>query len=124
MSINTLYWFLGTFLVIYIFYLIFYVIKKKEYDENKVPVELVYLIRKYHLDMKKINYRRLMNQIGIISSFDIAFTGTFIFTYIKNTFLSIILGTLMLIPLIIITFSYIGIYYKKKGLVINGNKKN
>ena len=110
--------------MIYIFYLIFYVIKKKEYDENKVPVELVYLIRKYHLDMKKINYRRLMNQIGIISSFDIAFTGTFIFTYIKNTFLSIVLGTLMLIPLIIITFSYIGIYYKKKGLVINGNKKN
>ena len=124
MDKSILFWFLGTFIIIYIFYLIFYVIKRKKYDENKVPTELVYLIRKFHLDMKRINYRKLMNQIGIASAFDIAFTGTFIFIYIKNVFLSILLGTVMLVPLIIITFNFIGNYYKKKGLVTNGNKKN
>ena len=125
MKLMDLFWFIGTFIVVYIIYLLYYVIpKKKKYDKNKVPLELTYLIRKYRLDMKKINYKKIMNQIGIVSAFDIAFTGTFMFIFVKNIYLSIILGTIMIIPLIIITFNIIGHIYKKKGLVINGNKKN
>ena len=125
MKLMDLYWFIGTFLVVYIIYLLHYVIpKKKKYDKNKVPIELIYLIRKYRLDMKKINFKRIMNQIGIVSAFDIAFTATFMFIFVKNIYLSIILGAVMIIPLIIITFNILGNIYKKKGLVINGNKKN
>lgn len=125
MKLMDLYWFGGTFLIIYMVYLFYYVIpKNKKYDENKVPTELVYLIKKYRLDMKKINFKKIMNQIGIASAFDIAFTATFIFMFVKNIYLSVILGGAMIIPLIIITFNVIGNIYKKKGLVINGNKKN
>ena len=67
MKLFDLYWFIGTFLVVYIFYLSIYVIpKKRKYDYNKVPQELAYLIRKYRLDMSKIkcsqNQRVILGQ--------------------------------------------------------------
>lgn len=124
MNLEDLWWFLGIFLVIYIFYLIFGVLKKKKFNVDKIPVELRFLIKKYHLDMSKINYRSIMNMIGLASSFVISFTATFIFKYIKNELLMILIGGLMIIPLIFITFNFIGLYYRKKGCVTNGNKKN
>ena len=124
MNLEDLWWFLGIFLVIYIFYLIFGVLKWKKFNFDKIPVELRFLIKKYHLDMSKINYRSIMNMIGLASSFVISFTATFIFKYIKNELLMILIGGLMIIPLIFITFNFIGLYYKKKGCVTNGNKKN
>ena len=125
MKLIDLFWFIGTFLVIYLFYLFSYVIgKKKKYNKNKVPIELSYLIRKYRLDIRKINYKKIMNEIGLISSFDIAFTATFMFVFVKNIYLSIILGMVVIFPLIIITFNILGSIYRKKGLVIDGNKKN
>lgn len=124
MNLEDLWWFLGIFLVIYIFYLIFGVLKRKKFNIDKIPVELRFLIKRYHLDMSKINYRSIMNMIGLASSFVISFTATFIFKYIKNELLMILIGGLMIIPLIFITFNFIGLYYKKKGCVTNGNKKN
>ena len=125
MKLIDLFWFIGTFLVIYLFYLFNYVIgKNKKYNKNKVPIELSYLIKKYRLDMKKINYKQIMNEIGLISSFDIAFTATFMFVFVKNIYLSIILGMVVIFLLIIITFNILGNIYRKKGLMIDGNKKN
>lgn len=125
MKLIDLYWFIGTFLVIYLFYLFNYVIgKNKKYNKNKVPIELSYLIKKYRLDMKKINYKQIMNEIGLISSFDIAFTATFMFVFVKNIYLSIILGMVVIFLLIIITFNILGNIYRKKGLIEDGHKKN
>ncbi|MBQ8891833.1 MAG: hypothetical protein IJ068_03100 [Bacilli bacterium] len=125
MKIYDLYWFIGTFLVVYLFYLFHYVIgKKKKYNPDKVPQELLYLIRKYKLDMKEINYKKVMNQIGLICAFDIAFTSTFMFMFVKKIYFSILIGAVMLVPLIIITFDLLGRYYKKKGIDNNGNKKD
>ncbi len=125
MNIYDFIWFIGTFIVVYMVYLFAYILgKKKKYDPNKVPQELVFLIRKYRLDISKINYKKIMNQIGLVCAFDIAFTSAFIFAFIKNIYLAIFLGAIMLIPLIIISFGFLGKYYEKKGLIINGNKKN
>lgn len=123
MKISDLYWFIGIFIVIYVFYLVFFVIKKK-YNAKKIPVELQFLIKKYNLDMSLINYRSIMNIIGLVSAFDLAFTATFVFRFIKNEILAILLGAIILIPLIIITYNFIGTYYVKKGMIKNGNKKN
>lgn len=121
MSLSDLYWFLGIFLVLYVFYFFFMVLKKKKIDKEKIPVELRLLINKYRLDMSKINYRGIMNRIAIVSCFDISFVATFVFRYIKNEVLMFLIGSAMLIPLIIITFGFIGKYYVKKGCVIDGN---
>ena len=125
MKLYDLYWFIGTFLVVYLFYLFHYIVgKKKKYDPNKVPLELVFLINKYRLDMKNINYKKIMNTIGIVCAFDIAFTSTFMFCFVKNIYLAIFIGALMLIPLIIISFGFIGKFYGKKKKKENGNKKD
>lgn len=122
MGLNDLYWFLGAYLVIYLFYLVFSVLKRKKINPDKIPVELRLLMNKYHLDMSKISYRGIMNRIALVSSFDIAFTSTFVFRFIKNRYLALVIGASMLVPLILITFSFIGKYYVKKGCVVNGNK--
>ncbi len=124
MKLIDLYWFLGTFIVVYLFYFFFQILRKKKLDKNKIPVELMFLIKKYHLDMDKINYRSIMNKIALVSAFDIAFIAVFVMRFIKNIYLSILIGGVLFIPLILITYSFIGIYYKKKGLIKNGNQKN
>lgn len=124
MNTNDLFWFLGTFVIIYLFYLIFNVLGKKEYNSKHVPVELKYLIKKFKLDMSKIKYQNIMHKIALVSAFDIAFTATFVFKFIKNIFLRFLIGVFMLVPLIIITFNIIGKYYQKKGMIKNVNKKN
>lgn len=65
-----------------------------------------------------------MNIIGLVSAFDIAFISTFVFAFIKNIYIAVLVGMIMFIPLIFITFNFIGKFYVKKGLVRNGNKKN
>ena len=124
MNLNDLWWFLGSFFIVYIFYYFFQVFKQKKYNPNKVPVELVFLIRKYRLDMSNIKYQNIMNIIGLVSAFDIAFVSTFVFSFVKNLYLAILIGAIMLIPIIFITFNFIGTFYVKKGCVLNGNKKN
>ena len=74
--------------------------------------------------MTKINYKSIMNKIGLISAFNISFTTTFVFKFIENIYLKVLFGMLMLIPLIFITFNLIGNFYVKKGMIKNGNKEN
>ena len=124
MKLIDLFWFIGTFIFIYLIYLFSYVIGSKKLNKDKIPLELMFLVRKYRLDLKKINYKKTMNFIGLICAFDISFTATFMFYYVKNLYLSILIGAIMLIPLIIITFNLIGKYYEKRGMIINGNEKN
>lgn len=93
-------------------------------DKKRVPVELLLLIKKYKLDIDKINYRSIMNKIALVSAFDIAFIAVFVMKFIENVYLSIIIGGVLFIPLILITYNFIGIYYVRKGMIKNGNKKN
>ena len=58
-----------------------------------------------------------MNKIALVSSFDIAFIAMFVIHFVNNTYLAILLGGVLFIPIIMITYSFIGFYYKKKGLV-------
>ena len=93
-------------------------------NKKRVPVELLLLIKKYRLDMDKINYRSIMNKIALVSAFDIAFIAVFVMKFIDNIYLSIIVGGVFFIPLLLITYNFIGKYYVRKGLITNGNKEN
>ena len=124
MNLNDLWWFLGTFLTVYLLYFFYQVVRVKKFNPDKVPVELLFLIKKYHLDMQKVKYQKIMNLIALISAFDIAFTAVFVMKYIKNIYLAIIIGAIIFIPLILITYNFLGVYCIKKGMTINGNKKN
>ena len=124
MELKDLFWFIGTFVIVYLIYFFLQVFKKKELNKNKVPVELVYLMKKYNLDMSSIKYQNIMQAIALVSAFDIAFAATFVMQFIKNIYLAVFVGAAVLIPLILITFNFIGVYYTKKGKIKDGNKKN
>ena len=120
MKLSDLYWFLGTFIIIYLFYLVFQVLRHKKINKKRVPVELVYLIK----NVDKIKYTSIMNKIALVSAFDISFIATFVMRFIDNVYLAILLGGVLFIPLIMITYSFIGMYYQKKGLIKDGDKKD
>lgn len=91
--------------------------KKKEIDQAKYPVEVELLIYKYKIDLKKINFRGMLKLLGFVCSLDIAFIVT-VLSFIKteNTLILLGIGALLVIPVILISFSLLGKYFKKKGL--------
>lgn len=94
--------------------------KKKEFDQAKYPVEVELFIYKYKIDLKKVNFRKMVKTIGFVCSIDIAFIMT-VLNYINtdNTLILLVIGALMVIPVILISYSLLGKYFKKKGLTKN-----
>ena len=91
--------------------------KKKEIDQAKYPTEVELFIYKYRIDLKKVNFRAMLKSLGFICSIDIAFMVTVLnLINIDNTWILLGIGALMVIPVILISFSLLGRYFKKKGL--------
>ncbi len=115
-------YFVVTFLIVYLISYLLLVWKKDEYNPNKVPVEVEYMLKKYKLDIKKINYKRMINVISIVGSLDMAIASIIIFQ-LENIIVQLLVGFLILIPLILISFRILGKYYVKKGYVKNERKR-
>ena len=94
--------------------------KKKEIDQAKYPAEVELFIYKYKIDLKKVNFRGMLKLLGFVCSLDIAFIVT-VLSLIKteNTMILLGVGALLVIPVILISFSLLGKYFKKKGLTRN-----
>lgn len=110
--------FLMTFLLVFFIYRIFIVGKAKRKNSKKKPIEVTYLISRYKLDLEKIEYKKLLMIVSIVSSIDISILVTII-TLFDNTLIQIILAFVLIIPVILISYGLIGKYYKKRGLTKN-----
>ena len=66
--------FLLCFLLVLLVYEIFIVRKARNSKDKKHPMEVKYLINRYHLNMKKVNYPQLLQIVALVSSFDIGYT--------------------------------------------------
>lgn len=131
--------FLLTFIFVFLFYQIFIIrkakikkekkskkkiIKKKKNNKGKEdilpkkPMEIKLLEAKYKLDLDKINYNRLLLVVSLVSSLDISILVTLVLI-IDNYLLQILLALVLAFPLILLSYSFIGKYYVKKGLIKN-----
>lgn len=91
--------------------------KKKEIDQAKYPAEVELFIYKYKVDIKKVNFRAMLKLLGLVCSLDIAFIVTVLsFINTDNMYILLGIGALMVIPVILISFSLLGRYFKRKGL--------
>ncbi len=115
-------YFILTFLIVYAISYFLLVRKKDKYDASKVPVEVEYMIKKYRLDVGKMDYKKFLNAISLLGSLDMSIAVIFIFP-IENIFLQLLVGFLILIPLILISFHFLGKYYVKKGFVKDERKR-
>jgi len=94
----------------------FYVIKKevKGKQKNK-KVEVEYLIKKHNIDMKKINYKKLMIQISFINTFIITLVFLLVLV-IEMIVIKMIIALFLFLSLIFICYDILGNIYKKRGM--------
>ncbi len=104
--------FIVIFLLVYSLYY-FFSVRKARKNKNHLPAEVQYLIFKYQLDLSKVKYKKLMNSIALVGSLDVALVSNIIF-YFDSVLLQILVGIVLIIPVILISFSILGKYYQKK----------
>ncbi len=120
--------FIFTFILILVIYELFVVRKYRKNDlgerkkELKDPFEIVYLQRKYRLDMDKISYNQLLQMVAITSSFDIALIVSIVLMF-KSFLLIVFGGFIITIITIVVSYHFIYLFYKKKGMIKNGKRK-
>lgn len=106
-------YFVITFIVIYLLYFFLVIQRKNVLKKFENSTEVMYLKKKYQLDINKVNIKSLAHQIACANAFLLSFT-VFLVGIIKNIFLKLLLSIFIMIPLILITYHIIGLYYKKK----------
>lgn len=115
------------FVLIELYYSLFVIRKKMVYDPNKASVEIKFLVNKFRLDMKKVNYYNLMKSIALINALDIALV-LFWVSFIDKLNIECLVAFVLLVPVILISYTIFGNYLVKKGLMIDErvktNKRN
>lgn len=71
--------FIIAFLIVYLFYLFTVILQKKKYDKFKKSNQVMYFVKKYKLNVNKIDMRKFTNILGLTNSLIIAlaFSATF-----------------------------------------------
>ncbi len=110
--------FIMTFLLVYIFYQVFIIKKSKRRNSKKRPAEVNFLIYKYNIDIKKLDYKKLLNVVAITSSLDISLMVSIV-SIIKSVLIQIVLALVLVIPIFLLSYYIVAKYYIKKGYVKN-----
>ena len=122
---------ISTILIVIVTYILYYFISINRYDKfghskkknvsdyAALPQAANYFIDKYKIDQEKINFKALLKLIALVLGIDIAIMCIPVALLIKNEILQVLIGTLVLIPLYLISLKILGKYFKKKGLVKN-----
>lgn len=105
--------YLFTFVIAYLFYLIFVIKRKgvlKKFPEGK---EMSYLKIKYGIKINDKNLKKIANKVCLANSFILS-TTVYVVCLFDNLVIEIIVGLITLVSLILILYHLIGTYYKKK----------
>lgn len=121
--------FIITYFFVFFIYQILIVMKVKERKEKKErkdrkpkakkntkPIEVSILEAKYKIDLEKVNYKKLLLVISLVSSLDITIIITLVLL-LDNYFLQLLVALILAVPIILVSYSFIGKYYQKKGLI-------
>ena len=114
--------FLGLFLGAW---LVFFLINKRKLKNNKKyqMAEVKYLISRFTIDKKKIDYPKLFFLINIANAFIIAFVCTIISVLPLKFMWQMLIGFVLLFVLMFLCYELLGIYAVKKGWKKANNRK-
>ncbi len=117
---------LMTFIFVLIIYEIFIISpqkKKRQLNkEKKEIIEIRYLVARYNLNLKKVDYNQLLQICGIVSSIDIALVVSLV-AYVHGLLLELLVGFGSAIVIILLSYHLVYLFYKKKGMIKNGKHK-
>ncbi len=116
MNINSPTFIFGFFLVLFVaIYSIQYLFDLRKIKKKKTDSIMVanYVIKKFHLDPTKINYKKELKWMCLINSFIIAGVGTFVSYIDTYIFLQLGIGFVLLFLLIYALYEIYGRHLKK-----------
>ena len=123
-----------TIITVFIVYLIYFFVSVSRYDKdghlkNKskeitdydgLPSEVKYFIKKYNIDLDKVNLRGLLKLTGLILGVDIALISIpVVLIFRTDVVLQLVVSSILIIPVYLISLKILGNNFKKKGLVKN-----
>lgn len=111
--------FIIAYVLIFLVYFLIFVRKKTKYNPNKVPVEFYYLVSLYKLNQKEINYKKFVYLTASINTFIIVITYMIISKLLSKWIWQLLLGIIIIVLLIIISYGMLGRYYQKRGMKKN-----
>ena len=114
--------FLVSFLLIYLFYLVFVINKEKALNRMKKSKDVLILSKIGNINIEKVNFKRLVRLLSITNSFIISTIATVILVidrFISNFYLWVLVtvftSIILLIPMILIFYKLIGKKINKEG---------
>lgn len=108
-----LFTFLFCFTVVYLFYTLIIVVRKKGFEKFKTSKQLDYFRQAYKIDFDKVNLKVFANAMAITNAFIIAITCTII-EFFDNFILKMVVGFVVLVPLMLLMYKIVGMIFKKK----------
>lgn len=106
-------WFLISFIIVYLFYFVTVIMQKKKYEKFRSSNQVMFFVKKYKLNVKKLNISKFIKIISFTNSFIIALTFT-IATLVDNYLLILLIGFITVIPLMLLSYHIVGLYFKKE----------
>ena len=120
--ISYLIFYVVAFILVYLIYELFVIRKENALNKMKKSKDVLILSRLSELDVEKVNLKKLVRLLALTNAFIISTMSTLVLlldTVITNTFIWIIVGCVgslvVLIPLIMISYKFIGKKLKKEG---------
>lgn len=105
--------FIISFIVIYLVYFLVVINRKKGIEKFKEGKQIEYFKTVYSLDTKKIDIKKFASELAMINAFIMSTTLT-VLELIDSLILKMIIGFILIIPLMLITYKILGTKYQKK----------
>ena len=105
--------YLFTFIIAYLFYLIFVIGRKsvlKKFPDGK---EMTYLKLRYGIKVTDKNLKKIAGKIALANSFILS-TTVYVVCLFDNLIIELLVGGITIVVLILVIYHLMGTYYKKK----------
>ncbi len=99
-------------------------VKKKKKSKSKpnivddyvaLPAEVKYFIKKYNLDLDKINLRGIMKLVAIVLGVSISLSMLIVFLIFDNELIVLLVTFFLMFPIFFLGLKILGNYFLKKG---------
>ena len=97
--------------------------KKRSAEEQRkddflsLPAEVKYFIRKYNVDLDKVNLRGVLKVVGLVLGVDIAIVTVVSVILFKNLTYKMILSIVNIKTMYLISLKFLAKAFKKRGLI-------
>jgi hypothetical protein len=87
----------------------------KKREKYKKSSEVLYLVKKYKIDLKEVNFKKMSRMIALANSFILA-NIVFVASFFQLWVIKILISFILIIPTILIVYNFLGNYYTKKDV--------